>query len=131
VDEVVFAYSDVTQRRVMELATQALACGADFALLGPDRTMLKAAVPVVAVSAVRTGCEGLGFALMMSVRNGALAAADVAGAWLIEQGWMSFSAIVVMNAATVAVAVLVIPALPATLVDRRDAAEPTAAAAAR
>jgi predicted GTPase len=56
VDTVVFAYSDVTQRRVMELATIALGVGADFALLGPKRTMLRAAVPVVAVSAVRTGC---------------------------------------------------------------------------
>ncbi|MEX2146859.1 MAG: GTPase [Candidatus Rokuibacteriota bacterium] len=55
-DTVVFAYSDVTQGRVMELATAALACGPDFLLLGPDRTMLKAAIPVVAVSAVRTGC---------------------------------------------------------------------------
>ena len=43
VDTVVFAYSDVTQRRVMELATVALGCGADFTLLGPDRTMLPAA----------------------------------------------------------------------------------------
>jgi predicted GTPase len=56
VDTVVFAYSDVTQGRVMELATTALACGADFVLLGPHRTMLAAGVPVVAVSAVRTGC---------------------------------------------------------------------------
>jgi predicted GTPase len=56
VDTVVFAYSDVTQRRVMELATTALGAGADFVLLGPARTMLAAAVPVVAVSAVRTGC---------------------------------------------------------------------------
>jgi predicted GTPase len=56
VDTVVFAYSDVTQGRVMELATRALACGADFVLLGPHRTMLAAGVPVVAVSAVRTGC---------------------------------------------------------------------------
>jgi predicted GTPase len=56
VTEVVFAYSDVTQRHVMELGTRALSCGADFVLLGPARTMLKAAVPVVAVSAIRTGC---------------------------------------------------------------------------
>jgi predicted GTPase len=56
VDTVIFAYSDVTQRRVMELGTVALACGADFVLLGPERTMLKARVPVIAVSAVRTGC---------------------------------------------------------------------------
>jgi hypothetical protein len=39
----------------MEIASRALALGADFTLLGPDRTMLKAAVPVIAISAVRTG----------------------------------------------------------------------------
>jgi len=53
---VVFAYSDVPHAHVMHLASRALATGADFALLGPDRTMLRAAVPVIAVSAVRTGC---------------------------------------------------------------------------
>ena len=53
---VVFAYSDVTHEHVMHLASRALAGGADFVLPGPGRTMLKARVPVVAVSAVRTGC---------------------------------------------------------------------------
>ena len=53
---VVFAYSDVTHTHVMTLASRALALGADFTLLGPERTMLPAPVPVVAVSAVRTGC---------------------------------------------------------------------------
>ena len=53
---VVFAYSDVTHAHVMTLASRALALGADFALLGPACTMLPAPVPVVAVSAVRTGC---------------------------------------------------------------------------
>jgi predicted GTPase len=56
VAEVVFAYSDVTHERVMHLASRALAAGADFTLLGPARTMLAAPVPVIAVSAVRTGC---------------------------------------------------------------------------
>jgi predicted GTPase len=56
VARVVFAYSDVSHTHVMTLACRALAAGADFTLLGPERTMLKAAVPVVAVSAVRTGC---------------------------------------------------------------------------
>jgi predicted GTPase len=56
VDEVVFAYSDVSHAQVMHLASRALACGADFALLGPERTMLAARRPVIAVSAVRTGC---------------------------------------------------------------------------
>jgi predicted GTPase len=56
VDQVIFAYSDVSHERVMHLASRTLAIGADFVLLGPNRTMLKAAVPVIAVSAVRTGC---------------------------------------------------------------------------
>ena len=56
VTQVVFAYSDVSHAAVMHLASRALAAGADFVLLGPDRTMLDASVPVVAVSAIRTGC---------------------------------------------------------------------------
>jgi len=55
VDEVVFAYSDVTHRHVMHLASRALALGADFRLPGPAATMLQAAVPVIAVTALRTG----------------------------------------------------------------------------
>jgi predicted GTPase len=56
IDEVVFAYSDVPHAWVMHRASIALAAGADFVLLGPKRTMLKAGVPVIATSAVRTGC---------------------------------------------------------------------------
>jgi predicted GTPase len=56
VGRVVFAYSDLPHVRVMHLASRALAAGADFLLMGPERTMLRARVPVVAVSAVRTGC---------------------------------------------------------------------------
>ena len=55
IDEVVFAYSDVEHAHVMHKASIALAAGADFSLLGPKRTMLEARVPVIAVSAVRTG----------------------------------------------------------------------------
>jgi predicted GTPase len=40
----------------MHLASRALAAGADFAILGPRRTMIESRLPVVAVSAVRTGC---------------------------------------------------------------------------
>jgi predicted GTPase len=56
IDEVVFAYSDVTHEHVMHVASRALAAGADFTLLGPHRTMLKSKWPVIAISAVRTGC---------------------------------------------------------------------------
>jgi len=56
IDEIVFAYSDVTHEHVMHLASRALALGADFSLLGPARTALRSRLPVIAVSAVRTGC---------------------------------------------------------------------------
>ena len=56
VNQVVFAYSDVSHETVMHRASIALACGADFRLLGPHATMLKSVKPVVAVCAVRTGC---------------------------------------------------------------------------
>lgn len=55
-DLVVFAYSDVAHVQVMHLASRTLAAGADFTLLGPQHTMLSAAVPVIAITAVRTGC---------------------------------------------------------------------------
>ncbi|HRH80137.1 MAG TPA: cyclic 2,3-diphosphoglycerate synthase [Thiobacillaceae bacterium] len=56
IDQVVFAYSDVAHEHVMHLVSRALAAGADFALLGPRTTQLRATVPVIAVTAVRTGC---------------------------------------------------------------------------
>jgi predicted GTPase len=52
----VFSYSDVSHVRVMNLASRVLAAGADFVLLGAEKTMLKAKVPVVSVCATRTGC---------------------------------------------------------------------------
>ena len=55
VDEVVFAYSDVTHEHVMHLASRALAAGASYRLLSPRQTMLASTKPVVAVCAVRTG----------------------------------------------------------------------------
>jgi predicted GTPase len=55
IDEVVFAYSDVTHEHVMHVASRTLAAGASFRLLAPVETMLRSAKPVVAVCAVRTG----------------------------------------------------------------------------
>ena len=56
VDDVVFSYSDVSHEYVMHKASEVLAAGANFVLLGPEDTMLRAEVPVVAICAVRTGC---------------------------------------------------------------------------
>jgi predicted GTPase len=55
VDLVVFAYSDVSHATVMHAASQALAAGADFELLGPRSTMISSHRPVIAVGATRTG----------------------------------------------------------------------------
>jgi predicted GTPase len=51
----VFAYSDVSHVYVMHKASEAMAAGANFLLLGPEATMLDAKVPVVSICAVRTG----------------------------------------------------------------------------
>ena len=54
-DLVVFAYSDVSHVHVMHQASRVIAAGADFIILGFDRTALKSARPVVSICAVRTG----------------------------------------------------------------------------
>src|SRR5918995_7188743 len=55
VDEVVFAYSDVTHAHVMHVGSRALAAGASYLLLSPADTMLRSTKPCVAICAVRTG----------------------------------------------------------------------------
>lgn len=55
VDIVVFAYSDVSHEYVMQKASEALAARADWWLLGPHATQIKAKKPVIAICAVRTG----------------------------------------------------------------------------
>jgi predicted GTPase len=55
VDEVVFAYSDQPHVKVMHKASQVLADGADFQLLGPKSTQIKSTKPVISICAVRTG----------------------------------------------------------------------------
>jgi predicted GTPase len=55
VDEVVFAYSDVTHEHVMHIGSRAMAAGASFKLLSPSDTMIASSKPVAAICAVRTG----------------------------------------------------------------------------
>ncbi|MBN1440279.1 MAG: GTPase [Anaerolineales bacterium] len=55
IDQVVFAYSDVTHEYVMHKASMVMAAGADFRLMGGKSTQIKSCKPVVSVCAVRTG----------------------------------------------------------------------------
>jgi predicted GTPase len=56
IDEVVFAYSDVSYPTLMHMAARVLAAGADFRLIGLDRAVIPSRRPVLAVCATRTGC---------------------------------------------------------------------------
>ena len=56
VDQVVFAYSDVKHEVVMHKASQVIAAGADFRLMGLQTTQLRSHRPVISIGAVRTGC---------------------------------------------------------------------------
>ncbi len=56
VDEVVFAYSDVSHEEVMHKASRVLAAGANYRLVSGKFTQIKANKPIVAICAVRTGC---------------------------------------------------------------------------
>jgi predicted GTPase len=56
IDMVYLSYSDLPHEFVMHKASEVLAAGADFNLLGPNHMQLKAKVPVISICAVRTGC---------------------------------------------------------------------------
>jgi predicted GTPase len=55
-DEVIMSYSDLHHTTVMHRAALVNSLGADFVMLGAKYTMLKSTKPVIAVTAVRTGC---------------------------------------------------------------------------
>ena len=77
-------------------------------------------VSVMSARATPKGSEGLGFALMMSLRNFALFSADWIGSWLTQSFHWSFSRLVMLNAATTLLVLVVIPFLPAALVEKSD-----------
>lgn len=55
INQVVFAYSDLSHEDIMHKASEVLAAGADFRLMGPGHTAIKSTKPLVSICAVRTG----------------------------------------------------------------------------
>jgi predicted GTPase len=55
VEQVIFAYSDVSHEYVMHKGCEAMTAGADFRLINPVSTMVPSKKPVISVCAVRTG----------------------------------------------------------------------------
>lgn len=56
IHQVIMAYSDLPYDYVMHKASEVLAAGADFRMMGLNTTQIKSTKPVVSVCAVRTGC---------------------------------------------------------------------------
>jgi len=79
----------------------------------------------LAARATPRGCEGLGYSLMLSVRNVALFGADVVGSHLADNKW-PFSTLVYLNAGTTAIVLVLLPFLPAALMQSKDKAANTA-----
>lgn len=79
IDEVVFAYSDVSHDYVMHHAETVIAAGADFTLLGAEPTMITSTKPVISVCAVRTGVgkSGISRYLFKLLRERGIKAVDI------------------------------------------------------
>ncbi len=56
IDTVVFSYSDTTHEHVMHLASEVIAAGANYLLLGARDTQVASTKPLASICAVRTGC---------------------------------------------------------------------------
>jgi predicted MFS family arabinose efflux permease len=90
------------------------------AVTGALSVLSELALMDLAVRSTPRGCEGLGFALMLSVRNFGIAMSDVIGSKLMDQAHFSFSTLVLINACTTAAVLLFVPALPRALVLRKE-----------
>jgi predicted MFS family arabinose efflux permease len=80
----------------------------------------------LAARATPKGCEGLGYSLILSIRNVAIYGADVVGSYLVDHQW-PFAHLVYLNAGTTAIVLLLLPFLPAALMSSKDREANTAA----
>jgi hypothetical protein len=102
-------YTSVTRAGVIEGFNGFAYAGAELAIMD------------LAIRATPKGCEGLGFALMMSIRNFALFGTDWFGSTLIDKFHWSFDSVVLSNAVVAAITIPSVFLLPATLLNRKDA----------
>ena len=75
----------------------------------------------LAARATPKGCEGLGYSLILSIRNVSLFGADVVGSFLADHQW-PFTHLVFLNAGTTAIVLILVPFLPSALMQSKDAA---------
>jgi MFS family permease len=90
-------------------------------LNGFGYTLAELSLMDLAVRATPAGSEGLGFALMMSVRNFALYGTDWIGSRMLDTYHLPFSTLVLSNAATTVITIPLVFLLPLYIVRRKDA----------
>ena len=85
-----------------------------------------AVLPVydLAARATPKGGEGMGFSVMMAVRNVALFGSDWAGAQAAQSFHIPFNTMLIANAGFTACVLILVPFIPAALVAKRDGAMP-------
>jgi hypothetical protein len=83
-------------------------------------TMAEVALLDLAARATPVGCEGLGYSLILSVRNLALFGADYVGSKLSDSYHWPFSNLVFLNAGTTAIVLILLPFMPAAIMRSRD-----------
>src|SRR6516165_5325892 len=82
-------------------------------------TLAELALLDLAARATPKGCEGLGYSLMLSIRNVAVFGADIVGSYLADHKW-AFGSLVCLSAGTTAIVLLLLPFLPAALMRAKD-----------
>ena len=87
-------------------------------------TLAELALMDLAVRSTPAGSEGLGFSIMVSVRNLALFGTDWFGSNLLDHYHLSFSSLVIANSATTLIAVPLVFLLPRLIVAHKDAELP-------
>jgi MFS family permease len=86
-------------------------------------TLAEVAMMDLAVRSTPSGSEGLGFSLMMSVRNFTLFGSDWFGSKLLDTYHLHFNTLVIANGATSFIAVPLVLLLPAVIMKTKDAAK--------
>ena len=132
-----FAYAFLCRRvrlREMIIASVGLASIATFGYLVYDGdtawwvhgsngivgVLAELALMDLAVRSTPKGCEALGFALMMAVRNFGISMSDVIGTLIMDRFAVEFSTMVVVNGVTTLAVLAFVVFLPAAVVKRRE-----------
>jgi MFS family permease len=84
-------------------------------------TLAECALMDLAVRATPKGNEGLGYSLMLSVRNLALFGTDALGSLLLDKYHIAFNTLITWNAITTAATLPLVLLLPLSLVIKKDA----------